>query len=101
MPPSMSLDAKWTTQDEILHIRRLAARPDPIPVLEKYLHLCRTRDWTGAGMHVDPGQVILACEDAITAIKRSAELAEAERMAAVLRRQLGYINRRQNGRMRH
>ncbi len=87
-----NFDMTWTTADEIRHVRRLAERASiagDVTALRNYLHLCRTRNWSGAGMEVDPGQVILCIEDAIFHIETKAKLQRAEGLTNVLRKRLG------------
>lgn len=55
---------KWTTQDELRFVRGLLERKQ-LKTLKAYLTIARVRDWRGTGMCVEPGQVILATEDAI------------------------------------
>ena len=57
----------YTTADELHFLRQhllpLAEAEGSTRMLDLYLYTSRLRCWHGPGMNVDPGLVILACED--------------------------------------
>lgn len=61
--PQWLLNAwRWTTQDELIFVRHLAATRQ-IESLRNYLRTARVRKWSGDGMAVDAQLVILTVMD--------------------------------------
>jgi len=67
------MEPPYTTQEEVLFVHRLANRCTSAGsswLLRRYLEVARMRCWTGCGMNVDPGLVILEAEDTLDRLEQ-------------------------------